>query len=311
MTITTFPLLFLATLALPAWFSWDPLLPYFTAVVLLALGVSIAMKKAPPQVHGLEKIVLCGPVFIAAPMAVFGTEHFLAAEAIGGAIPAWIPAHLFLAYFVGTCLILGGLSIVVQIRAGLSAALFGVMVILFDLILHIPRMMAAPHDRFAWAIVFRELTFGCGALAFAATQTEEWRTKGRHRFIPLARVLIGVALIFYAAEHFLHPEFAPGVPLNKLTPSWIPAHLLWSYLTGIVYVVGGACLLINKKAHSAAKWVGLWAFFIVVIICVPIMLENLADISAGLNFPADTLMFSGAILCLAGSEREKTGTPAA
>jgi hypothetical protein len=41
------------------------------------------------------------------------------------------------------------------------------------------------------------------------------------------------------------------------------------------------------------------------------MLENLADISAGLNFPADTLMFSGAILCLAGSEREKTGTPAA
>ncbi|MGH9714482.1 MAG: hypothetical protein ACRD5M_14405 [Candidatus Acidiferrales bacterium] len=310
MSVTTFPLLFLATLALPAWFSWDPLLPYFTAVFLLALGVSVVIKKAPPQARWLDKIVLCGPLFIAMPMAVFGTEHFLAPKAIGGMIPAWIPAHHFWVYFVGTCLILGGLSIVVQIRAGLSAGLFGVMILLFELFMHIPNVAAEPHNRFAWAIVFRELTFSWGALAFAATQTEEWRIKRRHWIIPVARVVIGVALVFYAVEHFLHPEFAPGVPLNKLTPTWIPAYLVWSYLTGAIYAAAGVCLITNKKARLAATWTGLWALVLVVIICVPIMLENLSNIAAGLNYPADTLMFSGAILCLAGSEREKPGAPA-
>lgn len=304
MTITTLPLLFLAAFAFPAWFSWNPLLPYFTAVLLLVIGVSIAIKRAPPQASGLEKIILCGPVFVAMPMAVFGTEHFLAPAAIGEMIPAWIPAHPFWVYFVGVCLILGGLSIVVQVRAGLSAALFGVMVILFDVLMHIPNVAADPHDRFIWAIAFREPTFGIGALAFAATQTEEWKTRGTHWLIPLARIFIGIAIIFYAVEHFRHPAYAPGVPLNKLTPSWIPGHSLWGYLTGVIYMAAGACLLINKRARVAATWLGVWALFLVVIICVPIMIENLSSIASGLNYPADTLMFSGALLCLAGSLRQ-------
>jgi uncharacterized membrane protein len=41
----------------------------------------------------------------------------------------------------------------------------------------------------------------------------------------------------------------PVVPLDKLTPLWIPAHLLWGYLTGVVFVVGGIALLINKQAR--------------------------------------------------------------
>src|SRR5271167_2310859 len=143
MNITTLPLLFLATLALPAWFSWDPLLSYFTAAFVLALGVSIAIKKAPPQASALEKIILCGPVFIAMPMATFGTEHFLDPPGVGRMIPAWIPANIFWVYLVGTCLILGGLSIVVQKCAGLSAGLFGVMLLLFELLLHIPKIAAA------------------------------------------------------------------------------------------------------------------------------------------------------------------------
>lgn len=44
--------------ALPVWFSWDPLLPYFTAVLLLALGLTVAIKKDPPKANALDKIVL-------------------------------------------------------------------------------------------------------------------------------------------------------------------------------------------------------------------------------------------------------------
>jgi hypothetical protein len=54
-----------------------------TAVLLLAIGLSIAIKKAPPQANRLDRIILCGSVFIALPMAVFGTEHCLDPTAVG------------------------------------------------------------------------------------------------------------------------------------------------------------------------------------------------------------------------------------
>jgi hypothetical protein len=69
--------------ALAVWFSWDPLLPYFTAVLLLALGLSVAIANAPPKANVLDKIILCGLVFIAMPMAVFGTEHYLHPARVG------------------------------------------------------------------------------------------------------------------------------------------------------------------------------------------------------------------------------------
>ncbi|MGA8223912.1 MAG: hypothetical protein WB780_19845 [Candidatus Acidiferrales bacterium] len=304
MNVTALALWILAAMALPAWLAWDPLLSYCTAAILLVVGVAIAIKRAPAQADWVEKIVLCGPVFMAMPMAVFGTEHFLDPVSIGGMVPSWIPAHIFWAYFVGACLILGGLSIVVQIRAGLSAALFGIMMLLFDVLLHIPNAAADPRNRFPWVIVFREMTFGLGALSFAAMHTEEWRAKGRHWLISVARVCIGGALIFYAVEQLLHPEFFPAIPLQRLTPTSIPGHLLWSYVTGVLYVPAGVCLILNKRARLAATWIGVWVLFITVVVYGPIMVQN-GDIGGGLNPITDTLMYSGALLCLAGSLREE------
>ena len=54
---------------------------------------------------------------------------------------------------------------------------------------------------------------------------------GKGSFL-LARLFIGVAITFLGVEQFLHPELAPGVPLEKLTPLWIPGHALWGYPTG-------------------------------------------------------------------------------
>jgi len=93
-----------------------------------------------------------------------------------------------------------------------------------------------------------------------------------------------------------------AVPLERLTPTWIPGHLLWTYLTGAVYAVAGVCLLLNKRARLAATWTGLWILFIDVIVYGPIVVQS-RDI-VGLNYIADTLMYGGAVLCLALSLRE-------
>jgi len=237
-------------------------------------------------------------------MVVFGEEHYLLPAEIGGLIPAWIPAHVFWVYLVGTCLILGGLSIVVQKYAWLSAGLFGVMLLCFEVLMDIPAVVATPHDRLIWSLTFREFSFSAGALAFAAMWTQPWKTKGTHWLISVARVVIGVVLIFFALEFFFHPELLPGVPLEQLTPSFIPAGVLWGYLTGVAFIVAGVCLLINRRARLAATWLGVFVLLTVILFCAPYMVQKGSGIGA-LNVPLDTLMFSGAILCLAGSQREE------
>jgi uncharacterized membrane protein len=172
--------------------------------------------------------------------------------------------------------------------------------------MNIPAVVSAPHTRITWLLTVREFSFSWGALSFAAMHTQEWRTKGTHWVIFVARMVLGIALVFFGVEYFLRPELLPGVPLEQLTPSFIPAHLLWGYLTGVVYVLAGVCLLLKKKVHAAAAWAGLFVLFTVIFFCVPYMFQYVSDIGKGLNVPADTLVLSGAILCLAGSLREKS-----
>jgi uncharacterized membrane protein len=94
----------------------------------------------------------------------------------------------------------------------------------------------------------------------------------------------------------------PAVPLDKLTPLWIPAHLLWGYLTGVVFVVGGIALLINKQARAAATWLGLMTLLVVVIVYVPIVVAKPGDIGNAFNFLVDTLLLSGTLRALAGAQ---------
>lgn len=296
-----------AAWALPAWFQLDVVLTYSIAVAMLVLGLIIVLKNAPPEASLSEKFILCGPVWFAMPMAVFGIEHLLDHVNIGNLIPKWVPAHIFLTYFVGACLIAASLSILFRKLPGLSAALVGVMFLFFEALMHIPIAVKFPHERIAWVIVVRDFTFCWGALSLAATYTTKWRIHGTHWLISAARICMGGFIIFYGVQHFLHPELVPGVPLRQLTPAFVPGHLLWGYLTGVVYVVGGTFLLVKRTARLAAMWLGCFIICMVLICAVPFMIQR-GDV-AGLNVPLDNLMLSGALLCLSGSLAGKSISP--
>jgi len=298
---------FVAAWALPAWFHWDVVLTHFIAVVMLVLGLSIVLKNAPPEANLWKKFVLCGPVFFAVPMAVFGTEHFLDPVNIANLIPKWIPARLFLAYFVGAGLVAASLSIVFRKLVGLSAASVGVMFLFLEVLMHIPNAVQFPHERIAWVIAARDFTFSWAALSLAATHTRKWRVQGTHWLISAARVCIGGFIIFVGVQHFLHPELVPGFPLRQLTPAFIPGHLLWGYLTGVVYVVGGVFLVIKRKERLAAMGLGVFVFCAMLIFSLPYMIQHGGV--GGLNLPLDNLMLSGALLCLSGALAGKSISP--
>jgi uncharacterized membrane protein len=292
-------ILLLTTAANPApVIPWGVLLPYFTGLVILVVGLYTVRKEFVTR-RGLEKIVALGPVFLAVPIAVFGTEHFTATRILAGMVPGWIPGHLFWALFVGACLISAALSIAVRKYAGIAAALLGLMILLFVLLIHIPGIANTPASQLLWVVALRDLAFSGGALSVAATQKDLWKPQVRQKFILVARLFIGVPITFLGVAQFLHPELAPGVPLVKLTPLWIPGHALWGYATGAVFVVAGLCLIIDKKAHLAASWLGAVILLLVLVVYLPIDIANPSDIGNGLNYLMDTLLLSGTVLALA------------
>jgi uncharacterized membrane protein YphA (DoxX/SURF4 family) len=281
--------------AIPRTVIWS----YFVGGVVLALGlVTILLRGHWQSARGFDKLILFGPLFYAAPLAAFGTEHFTLTDIIASLIPGWIPWHYFWAYFVGTCFIAAALSLVTGIQRRLSASLLALTFFLFVVLMDIPGWLQNPRDRFGLTLALRELAFSGGPLALAASLTDG-RKNGAHVFATLARYFIALAVLFYSFEQFLHGDYVPGVPLDRLTPQYLYGHALWTYLTAAVYGVGGILLLVGKKTRAAATGVGFTVLFVVLVVYVPIAVVDRASLAKGLNYLGDTLMFGGTILLLA------------
>jgi uncharacterized membrane protein len=280
-----------------------------TAVSMCGAGILLflvglwATKTDIMRAGGLDKIVVLSNLCFAIPLAVFGAEHLSGARFIMLGVPSYMPWRLFWAYFIGFALLSASLSIATKIQVRWSGLLFGIMMFLFVAMVHIPRVLANPKDRFAWVIVIREMSFAGGGWILAANAMRE---QNKSRLMNVGRVLIGIAALFFGVEHLLHPAACPGVPLEKLTPAWVPGRLLIGYLTGAILLIAGAGILVNKKTRVAATYLGSWIVLLVLFLYGPILIAQMSDPSTavkveGINYFADTLLFAGAILALASA----------
>ena len=264
-----------------------------SAVVLVTWLVATVLRGSWSQARGFDKLSVLGPLFYAAPLAAFGTEHFTFTDAVASLIPAWIPWHRFWACLVGACFIAAALSLVTRVKARLAASLLAVTFFLFVVLMDVPAWTQDPRDRFALTLALRQLAFSGGALALAAS--------GVHILATISRYFVGFPVLVFGVEQLLHGDHVPGVPLNRLTPEYVPGHGTWTYLTGVVYVLAAGLLLAGKKTRAAATWLGLTVLLVVLVVYVPIAVVDRASISNGLNYLFDTLMFCGAVLLLAGA----------
>jgi uncharacterized membrane protein YphA (DoxX/SURF4 family) len=148
--------------------------------------------------------------------------------------------------------------------------------------------------------MLRELSFSGGALALAASLTGQWRERGTHILATIARYFIAIPVLFYSFEQFRHGDHVPGIPLEMVTPQYVLGHGIWTYLTAVIYVVAGIPLLLGKKTRAAATLVGLTVLIGVFVVYVPIGVVERTSLE-GINYAADTLMYCGAVLLLAGA----------
>ena len=125
----------MAFVAIPSEVTWS----YFAFGVVIAIGlVTIFVRGDWQKARGFDKLILFGPLFYAAPLAAFGTEHLTLTKVIASLVPKWIPWHLFWAYFVGVCFIAAALSLVTRIQARLTASLLGLTFFLFVVLMDVP-----------------------------------------------------------------------------------------------------------------------------------------------------------------------------
>jgi uncharacterized membrane protein len=276
----------------------------FAGLIYLVAGVFI-LRKGIAAARGWDKLITLDGVFLAAPLAVFAAEHFGGARFIQNGVPSWMPAHLFWAYFVGCALLAAATSLTVEKLVRWSSTLLGLMFFLFVCMLHIPNVLAHPQDRFAWTVVLRDLSFAGGAWALAGLHSRTSSPQLSRLMILFGRIVIAMAAIFFAVEHFLHPMFAPGVPLPKMMPSWVPLPSLWAYLAGAILMVSGILLALNKKSRMAAASIG--ALMTVLTVFPYLLILFLAhggstpEITEAINYVADTLLYAGAALALASA----------
>jgi uncharacterized membrane protein len=255
------------------------------------------------------RLIVLGPVFEAVALAIFAAEHFTAARDLAPIVPHWLPAPLFWTYLVGACLLAAALSFIAWRCVGPAAALLALLFLIIVATVDLPNLPRHLHDRIFWTLTFRETAFASGALVLAASL---WpRSPASALLLRTGRTALAAIMIFYAAEHFLFPRYVTGVPLEKLTPAWIPAPVVWAYLVGLALLLGAIGLLFRRTLRASAAATGLVLLLLTAFFYVPILVKEIHTPLAleGLNYVGDTLLFAATIL-LAGFTADVTAASA-
>jgi uncharacterized membrane protein len=280
--------------------------PWFVGLVFLAAGLA-GRRRELAAARGLDRWITLGPLFVGAPLAVFAAEHFVTAKLLAQLVPVWMPARLFWAYFVGCALMAAATSLVARRFVRLSGTLLGVMFLLFVLLIYLPFAITHPGNRLGWNFALRETSFAGGAWALAGSQRRNWRAGEQNWMVLFGRCAVAIAAIYFGVEQVLHPEFTPGVPDTRLTPSWVPLQTLWGYPVGAFLILAGAALLIKFRPRTAAACIGVLMTMLTVFLYLPILAvtRDPTQMTDALNFVADTLLFGGTALLVAGAMPEE------
>ena len=241
-----------------------------------------------------------GPVFVAAALAAFAGEHFTAAASLAQIVPKWLPDPLFIAYFVGVAHLAAATSFVARRYIRWSALCLFIMFALFVLLMDLPGAVAHPTVRIAWSLAARETTFAVGALALWLADAARRGSESSPELTVIIRVWTAGVLLFYGMEHFIAPQFAPGVPDVTPTAGWVPAPHVIAYTTGLLLMALGVTMLVERYASAAAAWAGALMLLLTLALYVPQMFlaHTTGDGVLALNFVFDTMLFGGTLLVI-------------
>jgi uncharacterized membrane protein len=107
------------------------------------------------------------PLFFGGFLILGGIQHFVYADFVMKLVPSWIPNPRFWVYLTGIALIAGGVGLLIPKTQRLAATMVGIMILLWVVLLHIPRALADVHDAGETSGVFEALALSGAAFILA------------------------------------------------------------------------------------------------------------------------------------------------
>jgi uncharacterized membrane protein YphA (DoxX/SURF4 family) len=252
-----------------------------------------------------------GRLLFAISLVVFGLQHLIYANSAGGPVPGfpWIPGKTQVACLIGVVLIVAGVNIAFAKFLRPTAAVLGMILLLYVLVVHAPRLAAKPHDPNRWTPTFEMLAMCGGALVLAGTErVEKAQSRGWEildKAVQGGPLLFALPMVVFGIQHFMYARFVAG-----LVPSWIPGHLFWAYFVGVAFFAATAAIVTRHQERLAATLLGLMFFLWVLLLHLP---RVAAAPGNGNEWTSAfvALVLSGGALVLAGTYVGENGTTSA
>lgn len=245
-----------------------------------------------------------GRRLFAIALAAFGVEHLVFARAPADLanIPPYTANGWLSACLIGIGLVVAAASLASGAKAVAAARALAGALLLDFLVVHAPRIVAHPASA-----GFR--TFGFEVFAMAATglvvagaaplerapaRLWPWDARWTAR---AGQVLFAVCLAVFGIQHFM-----PGVReyVASVIPSWIPAHVFFTYFTGTAFLAAAVSIATGRLARLGSTLLGVMFLSWVVVLHAP----RVAHAPHGANEWASLLValcLGGAGLIVAGS----------
>jgi uncharacterized membrane protein len=256
-------------------------------------------------VHGLEVQAArrsLGAALFGIGLAAIAVQNFVASDFVTELqpVPASIAGRTALAYINGALLLAATASVVLGFRVRLAALFTTLMLALWVVFLHVPKVIAHPNAGNAWTPALEIFAMAGAALMVTALSphdsalSREWNVR-LDGVGTIGLLCLAVTLPAFGVLHFIYWEYVASV-----IPAWIPGHTFWAYFTGVAHLVAGIAIIISfapsfrRLAYLAASlWalmVGLW----VVLLHVPRALAHME------TRPEWTSLFVAITLCGGG-----------
>jgi len=114
-----------------------------------------------------------GRYFFALAFVAIGIQHFVYARFAAGLGPPWFTARPLRAYLIGIVFVAIGSAIVLGKKNRMAATALGMILLLFFLLIHAPRIVTQLHNPGPWTSGFEVLALSGCALVLASSLPKE------------------------------------------------------------------------------------------------------------------------------------------